>query len=149
VSRPGSGDSESTPASKATPGSPPLTTGDSPRAGYPPRCGTNPARRLTVLLRSRDHVGHHSLMVELIDRARKAGLAGATALQAIDGYGRSGTMHREHLFTEDLPIAVVIVDEAARIDAFLAETAELLDSVVVLLDDVEIFGEPLTHHPRR
>jgi len=98
----------------------------------------HPAVRLTVLLSARDHTHHQSLPVMLMDKARKAGLDGATLFQALEGYGTSGKMHRTHLFAEDAPQNLVIVDTSERIDAFLESIGDLLEGVSFLLSPVDV-----------
>lgn len=97
-----------------------------------------PARRLTMLMTVHDHVRHGSLEMELLKRARRAKLAGATVFEGHEGYGVSGHIHRTHLVGDDAPLAVVVVDEPDRVERFLHEVAELLHDVLVITDDVEI-----------
>lgn len=104
-----------------------------------PRTPIPDARRLTILLRSRDHAHHHSLATELLKRARHARLAGATMLQAVQGQGRSGNVHRQHLFSEDVPISIVIVDEGPKIAAFVEQIADLVDRSVVVVEPITAF----------
>ena len=99
---------------------------------------SRPAKRATLLLGVRDRAGHGSLMVELLRRAKRAKLAGATAFEAQQGFGASGRIHRTHLLSEDAPIAVVLIDRAERIEAFLDEVADLLDDVLVTTDEIDI-----------
>jgi hypothetical protein len=99
---------------------------------------THGAKRLTILLGARDHDHHGSLYVHLIQRARKANLAGATAFEAYEGYGTSGQIHRTHSISKDAPMSVVIIDRAEKIDAFLRDAADLLENVVITMTDVEI-----------
>jgi uncharacterized protein len=99
---------------------------------------TKPAKRLTILLRARDHDHHGSLYVHILQRARKMKLAGATAFEAYEGYGAAGQIHRTHSLSNDVPVSVVIVDRSERIDAFLSEAADLLGHVVMTITDVEI-----------
>ncbi|HEY1763019.1 MAG TPA: DUF190 domain-containing protein [Acidimicrobiales bacterium] len=99
---------------------------------------TRPAKRLTILLRARDHDHHGSLYVHLLQKARKMKLAGATAFEAYEGYGASGQIHRTHSLSNDVPVSIIIVDRAERIDAFLVDAAELLADVVTTVSDVEI-----------
>jgi hypothetical protein len=77
-------------------------------------------------------------MVELLKRAKRAELAGATVYEAEEGYAESGRVHRAHLMSDDRPVAVVIVDRSEKVEAFLDEVADLLDDVVVMVDDIEI-----------
>lgn len=96
------------------------------------------ARRLTVHLGVRDRAGHHSLVVELLARARRAEMAGATVLEATVGFGASGTVHRAQLWRPDTPLVLVLVDEPEAIDAFLHDAATLLHDVLVVVDDVTV-----------
>lgn len=108
------------------------------RTTTPSRFEGRPGKRLTVLMGIRDQVRHTSLELELLKRARKAKLAGATVFQGDEGFGTSGRMHRDRLLSNDRPLAVVFVDQPERIDAFLDEIIPLLRDVVAVVDDVEM-----------
>ena len=101
---------------------------------------SGPARRLTVLVGEGDHWHHRPVFTEIVHRAHAAGLAGASVFRGIEGYGGSQLIHTNRLLSlsEDLPVAVVIVDDAARIDAFLPQLDELMRDGLVVLDDVEV-----------
>lgn len=104
----------------------------------PSSFSSRPARRLTVLMTVHDRARHSSLEVELLKRARRAKLAGATVFEGYEGYGDSGHIHRTHLMSDDAPLALVVVDERDRVDRFLHEVADLLHEVLAITDDVEI-----------
>ncbi|MDA8298352.1 MAG: DUF190 domain-containing protein [Actinomycetota bacterium] len=99
----------------------------------------SPMQRLTVMIGPRDHVHHHSLAIELMARARRARLAGATLLEAVEGQGRSGVLHRQHLFSDGTPLSVVIVETPANLARFVEQNRDLLDDALVVLDDVRAF----------
>lgn len=98
------------------------------------------ARRLTVLVGERDSWHHRPVYTEIVHRAHAAGLAGASVFRGVEGFGASDVVHTSRLLSlsEDLPVAVVIVDEPGRIDAFLPQLDELVPEGLVLLDDVEV-----------
>jgi len=98
----------------------------------------HPAKRLTLHCNTRDHAHHHSLVIEVIRRARRAKLAGATVFQGVEGFGTSGLTEHQHLVGGNAPVAVVIVDQADRIEAFLHDMGDSLDHVLVTVHDVEI-----------
>lgn len=112
----------------------PRETGSDGTSRFPAR----PGKRLTVYVGARHRAQHRPLVIELIRRARRAKLAGATVFQGQSGFGHSGAVHKMHLVTEDAPERVVLVDSPEAIDAFVAREAELLQGVLVLVDDVEI-----------
>ncbi|MBQ0863003.1 DUF190 domain-containing protein [Streptomyces sp. A73] len=102
------------------------------------------ALRLTVLLGEGDQYHHRPAYAEIVHRAREAGLAGAGVFRGIEGFGASGLVHTTRLLSlsEDLPVAVVVVDEAPRVRAFLPELEELTRDGLVLLDEVEVVRFP-------
>ena len=61
-------------------------------------------------------------------RAHAAGLAGASVFRGIEGFGASSLIHTSRLLSlsEDLPVAVVIVDTEERVRAFLPQLDELV-----------------------
>ena len=99
-----------------------------------------PAKRLTIFVGEADHHHHHSLVSEIVDRARDAGLAGCSVFRGTAGFGATGHLHTARLLSlsEDLPVAIVVVDAADRIEAFLPQLDELVTGGLVILDDVEV-----------
>jgi uncharacterized protein len=97
-------------------------------------------KRLTVFVGESDHHGRTPLATEIVQRAHAAGMAGASAFRGIEGYGASNHIHTTRILSlsDDLPIAVVIVDTDERIQAFLPELDELITEGLVILDEVEV-----------
>jgi uncharacterized protein len=98
------------------------------------------AKRLTILVGETDRWHHRPLYTEIVHRAHAAGLAGATVLRGIEGYGSGRHVHTTRILSlsEDLPVAVVIVDDAERIEAFLPELDEVVAEGIAVVDDVEV-----------
>jgi PII-like signaling protein len=99
-----------------------------------------PAKRLSVFLGESDRHHHRPLYVEIVHRAHAAGLAGATVLRGIEGFGASRHVHTTRLLslTEDLPVVVVVVDAADRIERFARELDELITEGLVVVEDVQV-----------
>lgn len=109
-------------------------------------------KRLTIFIGESDHYGHTPLATEIVVRAHRAGLAGATVFRGVEGYGASNHIHTTRMLSlsDDLPMAVVIVDTDERIQAFLPELDELIDEGLVILDEVEVLkyvGRPGRRRP--
>ncbi|MEW2402441.1 DUF190 domain-containing protein [Streptomyces sp. NPDC046862] len=106
---------------------------------------TGRALRLTVLVGEHDTWHHRPLYSEIVHRAHAAGLAGASVFRGIEGFGSSSIVHTSRLLSlsEDLPVAVVIVDTAERVRAFLPQLDELVTGGLVVLDECEVirYGE--------
>jgi len=101
---------------------------------------TTSAVRLTVYVGESDRVGSRPMYTEIVRRARDAGLAGATVLRGLEGFGASQVVHTARLltFSEDLPIVIVLVDMPERIDAFLPVLDRLVGGGLVVREDVEV-----------
>ncbi|HEX9336166.1 MAG TPA: DUF190 domain-containing protein [Pseudonocardiaceae bacterium] len=98
------------------------------------------ALRLTVFL-DEDVTWHHKpLYHEIVHRAHKAGLAGASVLRGIEGFGASSAIHTTRLLSlaENLPAVIIIVDSEDRIRNFLPQLDELVEEGMVILDEVEV-----------
>jgi uncharacterized protein len=98
------------------------------------------ATRLTILIKESDQSHHRPLYTEIVHRAHKAGLAGASVFHGIEGYGKSSHIHTNRILSlsEDLPVSIVIVDLQERIRAFLPELDELVAEGLVMVDEVEV-----------
>lgn len=98
------------------------------------------ALRLTVLLGESDMWHHKPLYTEIVHRAHAAGLAGASVFHGVEGFGASSLIHTSRILSlsEDLPVAVIVVDEPARIRAFLPTLDDLLREGLAILEEVEV-----------
>ncbi|MEU5317678.1 DUF190 domain-containing protein [Streptomyces sp. NPDC021056] len=101
---------------------------------------TGDALRVTVLIGEHDTWHHKPLYSEIVHRAHAAGLAGASVFRGIEGFGASSRIHTSRLLSlsEDLPVAIVIVDTEERVRAFLPQLDELVTEGLVVLDDCEV-----------
>ncbi|MBF6053436.1 hypothetical protein AF335_03545 [Streptomyces eurocidicus] len=100
---------------------------------------------MTVYLGESDTWRHRPLHTEIVHRAHAAGLAGASVFHGVEGFGASSVVHTARLLSlsEDLPVAVVIVDTEERVRAFLPTLDELLgEDRLVVLDEVQVVRRP-------
>ena len=97
-------------------------------------------KRLAIFVGESDHHGHTPLATGIVHWAQRAGLAGASVFRGVEGYGTSNHIHITRILSlsDDLPIAVVIVDSDEAIRAFLPELDELIDEGLVIIDDDEV-----------
>lgn len=100
----------------------------------------DPALRVTIFVGEDDTFQHKPLYAEIVHRAHQAGLAGASVFHGIEGYGASSPIHSTRLLSlsEDLPVAIVIVDSEERVRSFLPQLDELVTEGLVILDDCEV-----------
>lgn len=82
------------------------------------------------------------LYEEIVRRAREEGLAGATVLRGIEGFGAHSRIHTSRILrlSEDLPVVIEIVDEAERIEAVLPGFDELIREGLITLERVRVIA---------
>lgn len=97
-------------------------------------------KRVTVFIGESDSHGHTPLATEIVHRAHRAGMAGASVFRGIEGFGASNHLHTTRILSlsDDLPIAIVIVDTDERIRDFMPQLEELVEEGLVIVDDVEV-----------
>lgn len=99
-----------------------------------------PARRITIFIGESDRYNHKPLYAEIVHRAHQRGLAGASVFRGLEGFGASSRIHTSRLLSlsEDLPLAIIIVDTAERTQDFLDEVAELVTGGLIIVDEVHV-----------
>ncbi|MBZ0270163.1 DUF190 domain-containing protein [bacterium] len=99
-----------------------------------------PGFLLRVFLGEDDRWEGKPLHVAIVERARREGLAGATVLRGLLGFGASSRIHSTHVLrlSDNLPLVVEIVDREDRIRAFLPALDEMVGDGMVTLERVEV-----------
>jgi PII-like signaling protein len=99
---------------------------------------------LRIFIGESDKVGHLPLFEAIVKEARDAGLAGATVLKGVLGYGATARIRTTKILdlSADLSMVVEIVDEEAKIDAFQHTLSRLMDQAncggLVTLEKVRV-----------
>jgi uncharacterized protein len=95
---------------------------------------------LRVFVGEFDKHGHVPLYEAIVSKAREAGLAGATVLRGVMGFGRHSVMHTAKILrlSEDLPMIVEIVDSLEKIEAFLPILDTMVLEGLVTLEQVRV-----------
>lgn len=78
----------------------------------------------------------------VVERMRELGLAGATVLRGIEGFGAHARLHTTRLLrlSEDLPILIELVDTEDRIRAALPVLDEMVGDGLITLERVEVIA---------
>ena len=95
---------------------------------------------LRIFVGESDKHGHVPLYEAIVLRAREAGLAGATVVRGVMGFGRHSVMHTAKILrlSEDLPMIVEIVDSLEKIEAFLPTLDAMVPEGLVTLEPVRV-----------
>ncbi len=85
---------------------------------------------LRIFLGESDKADGKPLYEVLVLRAKEAGLAGATVVRGVEGFGAASRIHTARILrlSEDLPIVVEIVDSEDKIKAFMPVVDALFES---------------------
>ena len=100
---------------------------------------------LRIFLGESDKVGHQPLYEVLVREAKKEGLAGATVLRGVEGFGaNSRVIHTAKILrlSEDLPIVVELIDTEEKIRKFLPHVDDFFEQAgcggMVTIEKAEI-----------
>jgi PII-like signaling protein len=73
-------------------------------------------------------------------KAREAGLAGATVLRGVMGFGKNSILHTAKILrlSEDLPMIVEIVDSLEKVEAFVPTLDKMIKDGLVTIEKVRV-----------
>jgi hypothetical protein len=76
----------------------------------------------------------------IVERVRTEGLAGATVVRGIEGFGKASRIHTTRILrlSSDLPVLIEIVDSAERIDAIMPVLDEMVGEGLVTVEKVHV-----------
>jgi PII-like signaling protein len=97
-------------------------------------------RLLRIFIGESDRHEDMPLYEWIVRKARESGLAGATVLRGLEGFGANSRLHTAKILrlSSDLPIVVEIVDTTEKIDAFAAVIDGVVREGLATLESVEV-----------
>ena len=97
---------------------------------------------LRIFIGESDKHDHKPLYQAIVEMLREEGLAGATVLRGIEGFGAHSHLHTARILrlSEDLPIVIEVVDGAERIEAVLPKLDAMIGDGMVTLERVEVLA---------
>ena len=99
---------------------------------------------LRVFIGESDKLGHLPLYEVIVKEARDAGLAGATVLKGVLGFGASSRIRTAKILdlSADMSMVVEIVDEETKVTAFRQKLADLFEEAncggLVTLENIRV-----------
>jgi uncharacterized protein len=98
------------------------------------------ARLLRIFIGESDTHDGRPLYQAIVEVLRHEGLAGATVLRGIEGFGKSSRLHTAQILrlSEDLPIIIECVDADDKIEAVLPALEDMIGDGLITLERVEV-----------
>lgn len=95
---------------------------------------------LRVFIGENDRHEGMPLFEWIVRQARRQGLAGATVLRGLEGFGAKSRLHTAKILrlSSDLPIVIEIVDTEEKIEAFLPLIDDVVHDGLATVEKVEV-----------
>ncbi len=99
---------------------------------------------LRIFIGESDKHHHKPPYQAIVEMLREEGLAGATVLRGIEGFGAHSRIHSARILSpsEDLPVVIEAVDRAERIEAGMPKLDAMIGDGLVTLERVEVIVYP-------
>ena len=99
-------------------------------------------KAVKVIVYLSDGAKHHGVPVyaSILDFLYKSGIAGATAIKGVAGFGAAHRMHSAHILeiSDLLPIKIEVIDTREKIDAILPELEKRAGSGLIEVQETTI-----------
>jgi len=95
---------------------------------------------LRIFVGESDHYEGKPLYEWILLKARDEGLAGATVLRGLAGFGANSLIHTSKVLrlSDDLPMIIECIDKWEKIHTFLSLIDEVIGEGVALIHEVDI-----------
>jgi uncharacterized protein len=95
---------------------------------------------LRIFIGESDKHGRKPLYQAIVEMLREEGMAGATVLRGIEGFGATSHLHTARILrlSEDLPIVIEVADTAEKIEAIMPKLDGMVGEGLVTLERVEV-----------
>jgi uncharacterized protein len=97
-------------------------------------------KALRVYIGESDSWHGRPLYQAIVKRLREEGLAGATVLRGVEGFGARSRLHTTRILrmSEDLPVLIEVIDREDRIRRALPILDEMVTEGLITLEDVDV-----------
>lgn len=95
---------------------------------------------LRLIVGERDRHAGHALHEWVVRQAKERGLAGATVIRGMSGFGAHSSIHTAKILdiSVDLPIIIEIVDGLEKLEDFLAYLDPFIEGGLATVEKVHI-----------
>ncbi len=98
------------------------------------------AKRLSIYIGESDQWRGKALHTALVETLRSQGMAGATVIRGLAGFGAHSVVHTASILrlSLDLPMIIQVVDTPEKMDQILKVIAPMVGEGLIILEDVEV-----------
>jgi uncharacterized protein len=95
---------------------------------------------MRIFIGEKDRYGHKPLYEALMEMLLEEGIAGATVIRAVCGFGAHSVYHTQKLLdlSADLPLIVEAVDSQEKIDAVMPRIDEMMEGGMITLEKATV-----------
>ena len=95
---------------------------------------------IRIFISENDKHSGRPLYEAIVDKAFKMGLAGATVLRGVLGFGSHNKVHTAKILrlSEELPIIIEIVDDNEKIDRFVSEIDPMINGGIITVEKIDV-----------
>ena len=95
---------------------------------------------MRIFIGENDRFQSQPLYEALLELFRDEGLAGATVLRGVSGFGASSVIHTDKLLrlSNNLPLVIEVVDSEPNIDAVLPKIDGMFDGGLITLEKARV-----------
>jgi len=95
---------------------------------------------MRVFIGESDVTNGKPLYMALLELFKKRGLAGATVLRGVAGYGARSHIHSARLLqlSQDLPVVVEVVDSQEHLDTILADVEQMMGGGLITMEKARV-----------
>ena len=101
---------------------------------------------MRVFIGESDRWEHRPLHVALLELFRRDGLAGATVMRAVSGFGATSVVHTANILrlSADLPLVIEVVDSQEHLDRVLPQVDRMMQGGLITMEKVRVlkYEEP-------
>jgi PII-like signaling protein len=101
---------------------------------------TQPAQRMCIYISESDRWHGKALYMAILEALRAHGLAGATVLRGLSGFGAHSHLHTTALeaLSMDLPIVIEVVDAPEKITTAVELVNPMVQQGLITLENIQV-----------
>ena len=95
---------------------------------------------MRIFIGESDRWEHRPLHAALLELFRSRGLAGATVLRAVAGFGPDSVVHTANILrlSADLPVVIEVIDSQEHVDSVLPDVDRMMRGGLITMEKVRV-----------